>query len=168
MADEGFESLPVLAGMPGGGPDQSEQAGRSAGVQTRQDPAVVRGRHFDVPGPHQFGFGDVDEAVAQDVLSQQDFAVSPLEAAQVDLGLGEGDARVAQLGDPVDVHEHPATTDLGHEPYHHRVVTPAQPDDDVVDLADTLTGRREQLAAQESGQMHEAAYPVVSMRLSLR
>ena len=150
----GSKSLPVLTGIPGGGPDQSEQSGRSSSVQTQQDPALVRGRHFDVPGSHQFGFSDVDEAVAQNVLSQQDFSVSPLETAQVDLGLREGDARVAQLGDPADVHEDTATADLGHEPDHHRVVIPTQADDDVVDLADTLTGRREQLAAQESGQMH--------------
>ena len=147
MADEGLESLPVLTGIPGGGPDQSEQSGRPSGVQTRQDPALVRGGHFDVPGSHQFGFRHVDEAVTQDVPSQQDLALTPLEAAQVDLGLREGDALVAQLGDPADVHEDTAAADLGHEPDHHRVIIPAQAHDDVVDLAHTLTGRREQLAA---------------------
>jgi hypothetical protein len=78
---------------------------------------------------------------------EQDLALTPLEAAQVDLGLREGGALVAQLGDPADVHEDTAASDLGHEADHHWVVTPAQADDDVVDLADTLTGRREQLAA---------------------
>ena len=76
---------------------------------------------------------------------EQDLAVAPLEAAQVDLGLGQGDPLLAQLGDPLDGHEDPASADLGHQSGHDRVVTTAQADDDVVDLADSLSARREQL-----------------------
>ena len=123
MADEGLEGLPVLTGIARRWTGSVRTVGpvvECPGTNRTQPSSVAVS--FDVPGSHQFGFSDVDEPVTQDVLSQQDFAVSPLEAAQVDLGLREGDALVAQLGDPADVHEDTATADLGHEPDHHRVV----------------------------------------------
>ncbi len=61
---------------------------------------------LDVSRPDELGVGHVDQAVAQDVLSQQDLALPALEAAEIHLGLGQHDLGLAQLGDSLhrDVH----------------------------------------------------------------
>ena len=154
MSDERLKGLPVLTRVPGGRPDQTEESGRAPGVQTRQDPPLLIGLQLDVPGPHQLGVSHIDEPVAQDVLPQEHLPVAAFESPQVDLRLGQDDSLFAELSDPLDGHEHRAASDLGHQSGDHRIVPTAQADDDVVDLAHTLARRRQQLVAQQPGQMH--------------
>ena len=90
MADQRLEGLPVLTGMSRRWTGSARTIGPVVGCPGTTGPSPRPWPPLDVPGPHQFGFGDVDEPVAQDVLSEQDLAVSPLEAAQVDLGLRAG------------------------------------------------------------------------------
>jgi hypothetical protein len=85
---------------------------------------------------------------------QENLAVAPLEAAQVDLGFGQRDPFFTQLGDPLDGHKDPTAADLGHQPLYQGVFPTAQADDDIVELADTLIARREQLTSQQPGQVH--------------
>ncbi len=91
VADQRLEGLPVLAGVASGATDQTEEASRAAGVKAGHHQALGGLRQLDVPGPDQFGVGDVDEPVAQDVLAEQDLALPALKAPQVDLGLGQDD-----------------------------------------------------------------------------
>ncbi len=92
VADQRFEGLPVLARVAARAADETEEAGRSAGVEARHHPALVGLLELDVPGPDQFGVGDVDEPVAQNVLAKQHLALAALEAPQVDLGFGQHDS----------------------------------------------------------------------------
>jgi hypothetical protein len=140
--------------VPGRRPDQTEQSGRASGVQARQDPALLVGLQLDVPGPYQLSVGHIDEPVAQDVLAQEHLSVAAFESSQVDLGLGQDDSLFAELSDPLDGHEYPAASDLGHQPGDHRVVTAAESDDDIVDLAHAFTCGRQELVAQQPGQVH--------------
>jgi hypothetical protein len=160
MTDERFESLPVLAGSSGTGPNEPEQPRRPAGVQARNDPALVAGSKLDVPGPDQDGVGHVDEAMAQDVLTQEDFAVTALEPPKVDLRLGQGDPLLAQFRDPFHGYEYSTPSDLGDQSSHERIVLSPQADDDVIDLADALIGRREQRSAQQCGKVHNGTVPI--------
>ena len=154
MADQRLERLPVLAGMTLAGLDQSEESGRPAGVEAGHHPAFVGFGQLDVPRPHQFGIGDVDQPVPEDVLAEQNLAFATFESPQVDLGLGQHHPFLGELRDAPDGEINPPAPDLAHQAGDQGQVAAPQANDDVVDLAYFLAGGRKHMTVQQGGQVH--------------
>ena len=112
---------------------------------------------LDLAGAHEPRGVDVDQAAAEHVRAQQDLAGAPLELRKVELGRGDVrgaglEARDAAAGD-----EEQASGDRGAQADHRRQrVRQVEPGDEVVDPPEPLTGRVEQRAPRERGEVQNA------------
>ena len=97
----------------------------------------------------------VGTAMYLNVLPQEHFAVTPLEASKVNLRLGQNDLILPQGRHPCDGDIDPQSADLGDQTSDQRIFAPPQPDDHVVELADPLATRGAQLAVQQHGDEPE-------------
>ena len=155
VADERLERLPVLAGVPAPGADEAEQARRPPGVQAAHDPSLAGGLQLDVPRPDQLGVRNVDEAVPQDVLSQQNLPLPALETPEIHFGLRQLHPLLAERGDPVGGDENRPATHLEHQPCDQGKLAASKANYHVVDLADALVGGGEHVTAKQRRQVHK-------------
>jgi hypothetical protein len=79
--------------------------------------------------------------VSEHVGAQQYFAIAALEAAEVNLVLGQNDSIRAVLLNGVATDEHFPAADFGHDPSHQRIFfSAAQSNDHILDSTDGLAG----------------------------
>jgi hypothetical protein len=154
--DSAFTCWPKLL------PEHAAKEGAPSGVDAHDLPAAVDLGDLDLVGDDEPPAHQVDEMARQQVLGQQQFAGTALEAAQVDLGALEGHAALAQSADLADRHEEVAAFDADHDAHDGRVGVVAEARDQVLDAADPVAGLIEDRPVQERGEVedfsHESAF----------
>ena len=105
-------------------------------IQGSHDPSVSGWAEANVVGTDELNSFNIDQAVPEDVIAQEHFAGAALEGAYVETGRGKFDSAAADDLNIRSGDEDSFRSDSDNQGGEHRVIVPAEPDDDVGKLSE--------------------------------
>ena len=134
---------------------QPAQEALGADVDADHPPPAFDPGDLDLVGANEPCTVDVDQLAVEQVLSQQQLALSAFERLQVEPCLRERDPAVLDLADSLGGDVHVAAGDLCDGSADRRVLVLAEVDEQVVDLAELAAFGVVQVAADDQRQVQD-------------